>query len=125
MTDCIFCKNLPKVLENELAYGLFDIKPITRGHMLIIPKRHHLTIFESSPEEIVAVFELIQQARELLLKEHKPDGFNIVANCGDAAGQIVMHAHLHLLPRYKNSTVILSEAKDLNKFFKDSSLRSE
>ena len=90
---CIFCKNLPKVLENELAYALYDIKPITKGHMLVIPKRHHMTIFESTPEEIKAVFELIQKAKELLLKEHKPDGFNIVANCGEAAGQIVMHAH--------------------------------
>jgi len=101
MTNCIFCKNLPKVLENDLAYCLYDIKPITKGHMLVIPKRHHTTLFESTPEEIKAVFELIQQAKELLLKEYKPDGFNWVANCGDAAGQIVMHAHMHLLPRYK------------------------
>jgi len=101
MSDCIFCKNLPKVLENELAYCLYDIKPITKGHMLVILKRHHTTIFESRPEEIKAVFELIQKAKELLLKEYKPDGFNILANCGEAAGQIVMHAHLHLLPRYK------------------------
>jgi len=104
MTDCIFCKNLPKVLENDLAYALYDIKPITKGHMLFIPKRHHRTIFESTPEELKAVFELIHKAKELLLKEHKPDGFNIAANCGEAAGQIVMHAHLHLLPRYKGQT---------------------
>ena len=107
MSDCIFCKNLPKVLENELAYALNDIKPITKGHMLVIPKRHHTTIFESTPEEIIAVFELIQRAKGLLIKEHKPDGFNIVANCGPAAGQIVMHAHLHLLPRYKGQPLIL------------------
>ena len=88
-------------MENELAYGLHDIKPITKGHMLFIPKRHHATIFESTSEEINAMFELIKKAKELLLKEHKPDGFNIVANCGEAAGQIVMHAHLHLLPCYK------------------------
>jgi diadenosine tetraphosphate (Ap4A) HIT family hydrolase len=73
--------------------------------MLVIPKRHHTTIFESTPEEIEAVFELIQKAKELLLKEYKPDGFNIVANCGEAAGQIVMHAHMHLLPRYKGQPV--------------------
>ncbi|MBF0571401.1 MAG: HIT family protein [Candidatus Omnitrophica bacterium] len=92
-------------MENELAYGLYDIKPITRGHMLIIPKRHHSTLFESTSDEIIAVFELIQEAKELLLKEYKPDGFNIVANCGETAGQIVMHAHLHLLPRYKGQSV--------------------
>ena len=69
--------------------------------MLFIPKRHHLTLFESTPDEIKAIFELIGKAKELLLKEHKPDGFNIAANCGEVAGQVVMHAHMHLLPRYK------------------------
>lgn len=105
MNDCIFCKNLPKVLENELAYALYDIKPLTKGHMLIIPKRHHMTLFESTAGEIQALFELLQKAKELILKEHKPDGFNIVANCGEAAGQIVMHAHAHLLPRYSGQPV--------------------
>jgi len=75
--------------------------------MLVIPKRHHATIFESTPEEIKAVFELLHKAKELLIKEYKPDGFNIVANCGEAAGQIVMHAHMHLLPRYKGQGVDL------------------
>lgn len=105
MSDCIFCKNLPKVLDNELAYAVYDIKPITKGHMLVIPKRHFVTVFESNAEELKAIFELMAQARALLLKEHKPDAFNIVANCGEAAGQIVMHAHWHLLPRYKGQPV--------------------
>jgi len=105
MTDCIFCKNLPKVLENELAYCLYDIKPITKGHVLVITKRHHRTIFESTLEEMKAIFELIQRARVLLIAEYKPDGFNIMANCGEAAGQIVLHAHVHLLPRYNEQPV--------------------
>ena len=105
MGDCIFCKNLPKVLENELAYCLYDIKPITKGHMLFIPKRHHLTVFESRPEEISAMYELINQAKELLIKEYSPEGFNIFTNCGENAGQVVMHAHLHLLPRYKGQLI--------------------
>ncbi len=102
MADCIFCKDLPKVLENDLAYALYDINPLTPGHMLIIPKRHQETLFESTPEEIIAVFELINKAKEMLIKEYRPDGFNIAVNCGQAAGQIVMHAHVHLLPRYKD-----------------------
>ena len=99
-SDCVFCKNLPKVLENELAYCLYDIKPIAKGHMLAVVKRHHATVFESTSDEIKAVFELVNKAKVLLLKEYRPDGFNIVANCGEAAGQIVMHAHVHILPRY-------------------------
>jgi diadenosine tetraphosphate (Ap4A) HIT family hydrolase len=47
MSDCIFCKNLPRVMENDLAYALYDINPISKGHALIIPKRHFETIFEA------------------------------------------------------------------------------
>lgn len=105
MSDCIFCKDLPKVIQNELAYAVYDIKPLTKGHMLVVLKRHQTTVFDSSPEEIKAAFDLIQKAKALITKEFKPDGFNIVANCGAAAGQIVMHAHLHLLPRYQGQSV--------------------
>ena len=101
MSDCIFCKTLPKVLENHLAYAVNDIKPLSKGHMLFIPKRHHTAILESTPEEIIAVFDLINKAKQLLDKEHQPDGYNVQANCGSAAGQIVMHAHVHLIPRYR------------------------
>ena len=101
MSDCIFCKNLPKALENDLAYAVYDIKPISKGHLLVIPKRHHETVFESTPEEIKAVFDLINKAKAIIQKEHNPDGYNIAANCGASAGQIVMHAHVHLIPRYK------------------------
>jgi len=102
MADCIFCKNLPKVLENDYAYAVYDIKPITKGHMLFIPKRHYETVFHASDTEIQALFDLINQAKAILDKEHQPAAYNINANCGEAAGQIVMHAHLHLIPRYKN-----------------------
>jgi diadenosine tetraphosphate (Ap4A) HIT family hydrolase len=100
--NCIFCKDLPKVLENELAYAVYDIKPHSKGHMLFIPKRHHTTIFESTPAEVSAIFELINKAKLSLQKEHNPDGYNIQVNCGEVAGQIVMHAHVHLIPRYKS-----------------------
>ena len=103
MSHCIFCQNLPKVIENNLAYALYDIKPLSKGHMLFIPKRHHETIFASSPQEIKAMFDLIAQAKAMLDKEHRPDGYNVAANCGSVAGQVVMHAHIHLIPRYKES----------------------
>ena len=109
MSECIFCKNLPKVLENELAYALYDIKPLSKGHMLIIPKRHHETIFESLAEEKKSIFDLLAQAKALLDKEHQPDGYNIAANCGPVAGQVVMHTHFHLIPRYKGQSLNLRE----------------
>ena len=100
MSECIFCQNLPKVLENNLAYAIYDIKPISKGHMLFVPKRHQVTLFESSLDEIKAIFSLINKAKVLLQKEHNPAGYTIQANCGAVAGQIVMHAHMHLIPRY-------------------------
>jgi diadenosine tetraphosphate (Ap4A) HIT family hydrolase len=103
MSDCIFCQNLPKVMENDLVYALYDIKPISKGHMLFIPKRHFEQVFEATGDELKAMFDLINQAKKILDKEHHPDGYNIAANCGTAAGQIVMHAHLHLIPRYQNN----------------------
>lgn len=100
MSDCIFCRALPKVMENDLAYALMDIKPISKGHMLFITKRHIQEIFEADPNEIKSLFALINQAKIALDKEHAPKGYNIQVNCGAVAGQIVMHAHLHLIPRY-------------------------
>jgi diadenosine tetraphosphate (Ap4A) HIT family hydrolase len=102
MSECIFCKNLPKILENNLAYALYDIKPLSPGHMLFIPKRHFVQIFEAQADEINALFDLVNKAKSLLDKERAPAAYNLAVNCGPEAGQIVMHAHLHLIPRYKN-----------------------
>lgn len=101
MSACIFCKDLPRVMENDLAYVLYDINPASKGHALIIPKRHFEQIFEATPEESRAVKDLIVRMRGVLEREHSPDGYNIWVNCGRAAGQVVMHAHVHLIPRYK------------------------
>jgi diadenosine tetraphosphate (Ap4A) HIT family hydrolase len=109
MSDCVFCKNLPKVLENELAYAVYDINPITRGHALIIPKRHMEQIFEATPQESSAIKSLVLGMKEKIEKEHKPDGYNIWVNCGKAAGQVVMHAHVHVIPRFKGEALHVRE----------------
>lgn len=109
MSDCIFCKNLPKVKENALAYVLYDINPISKGHALIIFKRHFEQIFESTSEEFNAVRELIVKMKDVLQKEHSPDGYNLWINCGSVAGQVVMHAHIHLIPRYKGQAIHIKD----------------
>jgi diadenosine tetraphosphate (Ap4A) HIT family hydrolase len=100
----VFLKIDPKyrVLENELAFAIYDIQPASQGHMLIVPKRVFPDFFECAPEEIQAIYELLVQARGLLEKLYKPDGFNVTINVGRAAGQTVTHAHVHLVPRYNN-----------------------
>ena len=77
-----------------------DQYPVSRGHTLIIPRRHVRSIFELTGDEERAVWRAIVEARRDLREEFAPDGFNIGFNDGEAAGQTVMHAHVHLIPRY-------------------------
>jgi diadenosine tetraphosphate (Ap4A) HIT family hydrolase len=103
---CPFC-NPDKsriILSNNHAIALYDGFPVTPGHSLIIPKRHIASFFEATREEQVAMFDLLAEMRQLLLKENDPDSFNIGINDGLAAGQTVMHLHIHLIPRYAGDT---------------------
>jgi diadenosine tetraphosphate (Ap4A) HIT family hydrolase len=109
MDDCIFCKNLPRVMENDKAYALFDINPVSKGHALIISKRHVEQIFDATPEEGLAMRSLVMAMKERIQKEHAPDGFNVWVNCGAAAGQVVLHAHIHLIPRYKGQVLHIKD----------------
>ena len=98
---CLFCELTEhSVLDNELCYMLFDKFPVTPGHALIIPKRHMETVFEMTPEEWSAAGALINAAKQEIEKQHQPLGYNIKVNCGKSAGQEIMHAHIHLIPKY-------------------------
>ncbi|WP_100372086.1 HIT family protein [Bacillus sp. FJAT-45037] len=97
---CPFCSITTYILENDLAYAIYDQYPVTEGHILVIPKRHVADYFEATSEEQVAVQSLVKGARSLLLDTYSPDGFNVGVNCGDAAGQTIFHAHVHVIPRY-------------------------
>lgn len=105
-SSCPFCTlDLSRVLMvNDHAIAFSDGFPVTPGHSLIVPKRHISSLFETTKEEQAAIFELLAQMRELLLAERAPDGFNIGINDGTAAGQTVMHLHIHLIPRYAGDT---------------------
>jgi len=101
--NCPFCAADKRILENDLAFCLFDINPISKGHMLIIPKRHVESYFDCTDPENQSLFALINEAKSLLDREHHPAGFNVNVNDGSIAGQIVMHAHMHLIPRYNDN----------------------
>ena len=102
LTSCPFCTLDPSriILSNGHAIAIRDGFPVSEGHTLIIPKRHIASLFEATTEEQAALFELLGQARQQLMDELSPDGFNIGINDGTAAGQTVMHLHIHLIPRY-------------------------
>ncbi len=84
--------------------AFLDGFPITPGHTLVIPKRHVASLFELSEDEQAAVWRLVVQMRANLDSEIQPDGFNLGLNDGTAAGQTVMHAHVHIIPRRKGDT---------------------
>lgn len=98
--ECIFCKMKDYILENELAYAIYDKYPVGKGHMLFIPKRHVKDFFDITKEEREAIFELIDEGKRLLDEKYSPDSYNVGINCGEYAGQTVMHVHVHLIPRY-------------------------
>ena len=102
--ECIFCKwkedKEKVVFENELAFSVYDGFPVNEGHMLFMTKRHVKDFFETTQEERQAIFELVDKAKVMLDEKYHPDGYNIGMNCGIAAGQSVMHIHVHLIPRY-------------------------
>ncbi len=99
---CLLCKDPRGVsLNNELAYSARDSYAVSPGHTLIIPRRHVASFFDLTPDEINACMELVNEERNALDEELKPDGYNIGVNVGPAAGQSILHAHIHLIPRYK------------------------
>jgi len=105
--NCIFCKvvrgEIPaeRILETDNFFAIKDIKPKTKGHSLIISKKHYQTLLDM-PSSILG--EFLEAGKELalkLLKEEKAEGFNLVINNYEVAGQLVPHVHLHILPRKK------------------------
>jgi diadenosine tetraphosphate (Ap4A) HIT family hydrolase len=98
---CPFC-HLEKsriTLENDCAVAFPDAFPVAEGHMLVVPKRHVASLFDLPDEEQAAIWKLVAQMRGKLVFDLQPDGFNIGVNDGSAAGQTVMHAHVHVIPR--------------------------
>lgn len=90
-----------KLLKGEHFFVIKDGFPVSAGHCLIISNEHKRDYFELSPEEKQELIRIIDKTKELIEKEYKPDGYNIGMNCGEAAGQTVMHFHCHVIPRYK------------------------
>lgn len=103
MTDnCPFCRlEADKLLfSKELAFAMTDRFPVSPGHCLVLPKRHFPSLFDATHKERAALWELVDQTRNYLMTKYQPDGFNIGVNDGVAAGQTVMHLHIHIIPRY-------------------------
>lgn len=106
MQGCTFCKIVQgklyatKVYEDDEFIVFMDKRPINDGHTLVVPKKHYETIFDMSYEEIGKLFSLATKVAKAIVKATNADGLNIGQNNGRAAGQIIDHVHVHLIPRF-------------------------
>ena len=105
--DCIFCKiangDIPsrKIYEDDKFVVILDLGPATKGHALILPKDHYANLYEMPADLAGDAMKLAQKMAIKMANALKADGFNLVQNNGEVAGQTVFHFHLHLIPRYK------------------------
>ena len=106
--NCIFCKiangEIPSatIYEDDDFRVILDLGPATKGHALILPKAHAANIYEISDELAAKAMILAKKMARVMTDALHCDGFNIVQNNGECAGQTVFHFHMHLIPRYKN-----------------------
>jgi histidine triad (HIT) family protein len=116
--ECVFCsivagaKPCHKVLETDTILSFMDIFPASEGHTLVIPKQHFESVFEISESAMQAVSLAARRIASAIRAELEPDGMTIAQVNGEAAGQTVMHYHLHLLPRTRGQSMRLHGTRE-------------
>jgi diadenosine tetraphosphate (Ap4A) HIT family hydrolase len=101
---CPFCEPEKEStwFDDQMGFVLWDAYPVSEGHALVVPKQHVASLYDLPIETQAALWQLVSEARSRLQEEYHPDGFNVGLNDGVAAGQTVMHAHIHVIPRWDN-----------------------
>ena len=119
--DCIFCKivngEIPshKIYEDQNVLAFLDITQGTKGHTLIIPKKHVKNIYELDEETVYNVFKVVPKISTALKNAFSPIGLNLISN-NDQPHQSVFHFHIHLIPRYEDDGMVLSTVNNYGKF---------
>ena len=112
--DCVFCKivagEVPsfKLFEDETTLAFMDINPANEGHALVIPKEHAPDLYAVSDEALARTSVTAKRVAAALARTLNPDGVNLVQSTGAAAGQSVMHFHVHVLPRVKDDGLAMN-----------------
>lgn len=107
-TNCIFCKiangDIPSktLYEDDKFRVILDLGPATKGHALILPKNHYANLYELPDETAGEVMKLAKKMAAQMTDRLGCEGFNLVQNNGELAGQTVFHFHMHLIPRYRD-----------------------
>ena len=106
--DCIFCKiingSIPcyKIYEDDKILAILDISQASKGHTLVIPKKHFDNSLECDDDILMHLYKIANQLAKKLVKKLDAKGMNILTNINEVAGQSVKHFHIHLLPRYND-----------------------
>lgn len=108
MTEqCVFCKIARKelsashVYEDDRAIAFLDFRPLSEGHTLIVPRKHYENIHETPDEEVAHLFKIVKKVATAVKKDMNADGISVFQNNGPAAGQVVFHIHVHVIPRFR------------------------
>ena len=98
--DCELCRDEKALFGDDNAFVRYDNNSLSKGHILVVPRRHVADFFEMTWAEKTSILALLDRAKADISREHSPDGFNIGVNIGTAGGQSRMHVHVHLIPHY-------------------------
>ncbi len=107
--ECVFCKIVRKelparvVYEDEDVIAFLDINPVTRGHTLVVPKEHYKNLLDAPDEVVEKVFKVAKKVAEAAVKGLQARGVNVLTNAEEVAGQVVMHFHVHVIPRFEEN----------------------
>lgn len=118
--DCIFCKIIKgeisslNIFENEDVLAFLDVNPVTKGHCLVVPKKHFENIFDIDEEILKKVIIAAKHISEKIKNALHADGIRLLQSNGKVAGQDIMHFHLHVIPRYKNDGLSISRHATTN-----------
>jgi len=110
---CIFCGivagEVPGQIvdSDESTVAFMDINPATRGHALVVPRRHSADLLEIPDEDLAATFGAVRRLAQRMKDVLEPDGINVLNSCGSAAWQTVFHFHVHVIPRYEDDPLKL------------------
>jgi histidine triad (HIT) family protein len=111
--DCIFCRiiagEIPsqRIDEDERTVAFMDVNPATRGHALVVPRRHARDLLDIDEDDLAATFATARRLAERMSERLNADGVNLLNSCGRAAWQTVFHFHVHVIPRYQGDPLRL------------------
>lgn len=119
---CVFCEiikgNIPssKVYEDNDVLAILDLSQITKGHTIVFPKKHYENLLDIDDEAYQKVMVAAKKVAKNIKEIYKPEGFNLVNNCGVVSGQSVPHFHVHVLPRYTEEELKMVHGNNEGKF---------